>query len=66
MVYEGYGLTETSPIATANCPGARKIGSVGRAIPGVRVEIDSCTASASRPRRQAGDSRARSSSTGPT
>ena len=39
-VYEGYGLTETSPIATANCPGARKIGSVGRAIPGVRIEID--------------------------
>jgi long-chain acyl-CoA synthetase len=41
MVYEGYGLTETSPIATANCRGHRKIGSVGRAIPGVRIEIDS-------------------------
>ncbi|HEY8431484.1 MAG TPA: long-chain fatty acid--CoA ligase [Sandaracinaceae bacterium] len=40
MVYEGYGLTETSPIATANWPGARKIGSVGKAIPGVRIEID--------------------------
>ncbi|MCI0673580.1 MAG: AMP-binding protein, partial [Myxococcaceae bacterium] len=39
-VYEGYGLTETSPIATANFPSNRKIGSVGRAIPGVRVEID--------------------------
>ncbi|MBX3274570.1 MAG: long-chain fatty acid--CoA ligase [Sandaracinaceae bacterium] len=39
-VYEGYGLTETSPIATANWPGARKIGSVGKTIPGVRVEID--------------------------
>jgi long-chain acyl-CoA synthetase len=39
-VYEGYGLTETSPIATANWPGERRIGSVGRAIPGVRIEID--------------------------
>ncbi|HEX8824969.1 MAG TPA: long-chain fatty acid--CoA ligase, partial [Archangium sp.] len=39
-VYEGYGLTETSPIATANFPGNRKIGSVGKAIPDTRVTID--------------------------
>jgi long-chain acyl-CoA synthetase len=39
-VYEGYGLTETSPIATANFPGHRKIASVGKAIPGVRIVID--------------------------
>ena len=32
-VYEGYGLTETSPIATANRPGAHRIGSVGQAHP---------------------------------
>jgi long-chain acyl-CoA synthetase len=43
MVYEGYGLTETSPTATLNVPGARKIGSVGRALPGVRIEIDPAT-----------------------
>jgi long-chain acyl-CoA synthetase len=42
-VYEGYGLTETSPIVSCNVPGARKIGSVGRVIPGVRIEIDSAT-----------------------
>jgi long-chain acyl-CoA synthetase len=39
-VYEGYGLSETSPIVSANWPGSRKIGSVGKPIPGVRVEID--------------------------
>jgi long-chain acyl-CoA synthetase len=39
-VYEGYGLTETGPIVSANHPGARRIGSVGKVLPGVRVEID--------------------------
>ena len=39
-VYEGYGLTETSPIATANYPGHRKLGSVGHAIPDVAIQID--------------------------
>ncbi|MFV2000774.1 MAG: long-chain fatty acid--CoA ligase [Acidimicrobiia bacterium] len=39
-VYEGYGLTETSPIVTCNIKGARRVGSVGRAIPEVTLEID--------------------------
>jgi long-chain acyl-CoA synthetase len=39
-VYEGYGLTETSPIATANRPGAHRIGSVGQPIPGVKIVLD--------------------------
>lgn len=43
-VFEGYGLTETSPIATANQPQAHRIGSVGKAIPGVRIHLDKTVA----------------------
>jgi long-chain acyl-CoA synthetase len=38
-VYEGYGLTEAGPIVAVNYPGHRKLGSVGRVISGVRVEL---------------------------
>jgi len=39
-VYEGYGLTETSPVAAANTPAYRKVGSIGKEIPGVTIDID--------------------------
>jgi long-chain acyl-CoA synthetase len=39
-VFEGYGLTECSPIVSANTPSGRKLGSVGRPLRGVRIEID--------------------------
>jgi long-chain acyl-CoA synthetase len=38
-VYQGYGLTETSPIAAANLPPANKVGTVGRPIPHVQIRI---------------------------
>ncbi|MGH9716506.1 MAG: AMP-dependent synthetase/ligase [Candidatus Acidiferrales bacterium] len=38
-VYQGYGLTETSPVVTFNSPKMNKVGTVGRPIPNVQLRI---------------------------
>ncbi len=39
-VFEGYGLSEAAPVVAANRHGHRKMGTVGQALPGVRIVID--------------------------
>jgi long-chain acyl-CoA synthetase len=38
-IYQGYGLTEASPVISTNIPGQNRIGTVGKSIPGVDVRI---------------------------
>ena len=39
-VFEGYGLTETSPVVSVNYPGNRKVGTIGKPLPDVVVRFD--------------------------
>jgi long-chain acyl-CoA synthetase len=40
-IYQGYGITETSPIIAAECPGFKRLGTVGRPLKNIEVRIDS-------------------------
>lgn len=39
-IFQGYGITETSPIIAAESPGRKRPGTVGHLLPGVEVRID--------------------------
>ena len=38
-LYEGYGATETSPVISANFPGANRPGSIGKPLAGMEVRV---------------------------
>lgn len=40
-LYQGYGLTESSPVISTNYPGGSKVGSSGKALPSVEIKISS-------------------------
>jgi long-chain acyl-CoA synthetase len=38
-ILQGYGLTETSPVVAVNTPAENRFGTIGRALPGVKVRV---------------------------
>src|SRR5690606_11330779 len=38
-LYEGYGMTECSPVIAANYPGNARLGTVGKPLPGVEIAL---------------------------
>ena len=42
-VFEGYGASETTAILTINTPSEKKLGSVGKPLPGIAIKIDPTT-----------------------
>jgi long-chain acyl-CoA synthetase len=47
VVLEGYGLTETTGGATASMPNQRRLGSVGKALPGSEIKLEHTVAGVS-------------------
>jgi long-chain acyl-CoA synthetase len=43
-VYQGYGITETSPVIAAESPSVKRLGTVGKPLPGVEVKIHDANA----------------------
>ncbi|HBA89065.1 MAG TPA: AMP-dependent synthetase [Geobacter sp.] len=43
-IYQGYGITETAPIISAEQPGGKRLGTIGRLLEGVEVRIDDANA----------------------
>jgi long-chain acyl-CoA synthetase len=39
-IYQGYGITETSPIISAEQPGGKRLGTIGRLLEKIEVRID--------------------------
>ena len=48
-IFEGYGATETTAVLTINTPSVKRLGSVGKILPGTEVRINPVTSSYFKP-----------------